>query len=89
MMGCFLQNPVQHWYFQNSRHIQNPVKYLRGKISFKPCVTPGYLEPWHIQNPRHIQNTVKHLSRNILFKTLCNPDLFRNLLNSELWHILK
>ena len=55
----------------------------------QPCVTPEYLEQWHIQNPRHIQNTVKHLSRNILFKTLCNPDIFRNLVYSELWYILK
>ena len=42
-----------------------------------------------IQNPRHIQNTAKHLSRNILFKTFCNHDIFRTLVNSEHWHILK
>ena len=60
-----------------------------GKFYSQPCVTPAYLEPWHIQNPRHIQNTAKHLSRNILFKTLCNPDIFRNLVYSELWYILK
>ena len=47
------------------------------------------LEPWHIQNPRHIHNTAKYLSQNILFKTLCNPDIFRNLVYSELWYILK
>ena len=46
-------------------------------------MTPAYLEPWHIQN------TAKHLSRNILFKTLCNPGIFRNLVYSELWYILK
>ena len=60
-----------------------------GKFYSQPCVTPAYLEPWHIQNPRHIQNTAKHLSRNILFKTLCNPDIFRNLVYSQLWYILK
>ena len=60
-----------------------------GKFYSQPCVTPAYLEPWHIQNPRHIQNTAKHLSRNILFKTLCNPDIFRNLVCSEFWCILK
>ena len=60
-----------------------------GKFYSQPCVTQAYLEPCHIQNPRHIQNTAKHLSRNILFKTLCNPDIFRNLVYSELWYILK
>ena len=59
-----------------------------GKFYLQRCVTPAYLEPWHIQNPRHIQNTAKHLSRNI-HKTLCNPDIFRNLVYSELWYILK
>ena len=54
-----------------------------GKFYSQPCVTPAYLEPWHIQN------TAKHLSRNILFKTLCNPDIFRNLVYSQLWYILK
>ena len=60
-----------------------------GKFYSQPCVTLAYLEPWNIQNPKHIQNTAKHLSRNILFKTLCNPDIFRNLVYSELWYILK
>ena len=60
-----------------------------GKFYSQPCVTPAYLEPWHIQNPRHIQNTAKHVSRNILFKTLCNLDIFRNVVYSELWYILK
>ena len=44
----------------------------------------------HIQNPRHIHNTVKHLLWNILLnKTLCNPDIFRTLVYSQLWYILK
>ena len=60
-----------------------------GKLYSQHGVTPAYLELWHIQNSRHIQNTAKHLSRNILFKTLCNPDIFRNLVYSELWYILK
>ena len=47
------------------------------------------MEPWHIQNPIHIQNTAKYLSRNTLFKTLCDPDIFRTLVYSELCHILK
>ena len=54
-----------------------------GKFYSQPCVTPAYSEPWHIQN------TAKDLSRNILCKTLCNPDIFRNLVYSELWYILK
>ena len=54
-----------------------------GKFYSRPCVTLVLLEV------RHIQNTAKHLSRNISFKTLCNPDIFRTLVNSELWHILK
>ena len=60
-----------------------------GKFYWQTCVTPAYLEPWHIQDPRHIQNTAKDLSRNIPFKTLCNPDIFKNLVYSELWYILK
>ena len=60
-----------------------------GKLYSQHGITPAYLELWHIQNSRHIQNTAKHLSRNILFKTLCNPDIFRNLVYSELWYILK
>ena len=60
-----------------------------GKLYSQPCVTLAYLEPWHVPNPRRIHNTAKHLSRNILFKTLCNPDIFRNLVYSELWYILK
>ena len=59
------------------------------KLYSQPCVTPAYLELWNIQNPRHIQNAAKHLSQKFLFKTLCNPDIFRNLVNSELWYILK
>ena len=42
------------------------------------------VQHWHIKNPRHIHNTVKHLSRNILFKTLCNPDILRALVYSQL-----
>ena len=38
---------------------------------------------------RNIQNTTKHLSRNILFQTLYNPDIFRTLVYSEFWYILK
>ena len=89
MRGCFQQNPMSHWYFKNSRHIQNSVKYLWWKTYSQSCVTPAYLEMWHIHNPRHIQNTAKNLSRNILFKTLSNPDIFRNLIHSVLWYILK
>ena len=54
-----------------------------GKFYSQKCVTPAYLERWHIQN------TAKHPSQNILSKTLCNPDIFRNLVYSELWYILK
>ena len=54
-----------------------------GKFYSQPCVTPACLESLHIQN------TAKHLSGNILFKTLCNPDIFRSLVYSELWYILK
>ena len=54
-----------------------------GKFYSQYCVIPAYLEP------RHIQNTVKHLSRNILFKTLCNPDIYRNVVYWALRFILK
>ena len=47
-------------------------------------VTLEYLDPWHFQNPRHIQNT-----ENIYYEALCNPDIFRTLVYSELCHILK
>ena len=43
----------------------------------------------HIQNPSHIQNTVKHLLQNVLFGTLCNPDIFRTIVFSVFWDILK
>ena len=49
-----------------------------GKFYPQPYVTVAYLETWHIQN------TAKHLSQNILFKTLCNPDIFRTLVYSEI-----
>ena len=88
--GCFLQNPVKHRYIQNSRHIHNLVKYLWWRILFTNlCVTLAYLEQWHIQTPKHNQNTGKHVSLNILLKTLCNPEMFRTLVYSELWYILK
>ena len=54
-----------------------------GKFYSQPCVTSAYLEP------RHIQNTAKHLSRSISFKSLYNTGIFRNLLCSKLWYILK
>ena len=60
-----------------------------GEFYSEPCVTLAYLKPWSIQNPRYICNTVKYLSWNILFKTLCNPDIFRNLVYSQFWFILK
>ena len=60
-----------------------------GEFYLEPYVTLAYLKPWHIQNPSYIHNTVKHLSPNILFKTLCNPDIFRTLVYSQLWYILK
>ena len=44
---------------------------------------------WHIQTPNHIQNTGKHVSLNILLKNLCNPEMIRTLVYSELWYILK
>ena len=62
MMSRFLQNPVQHWHIQNSRHIQNPVKYLLCGVLFRTMCNLAYLEPWHIQNPRHIHHNAKHLS---------------------------
>ena len=58
-----------------------------GKFYSQPCVNIAFLEPWHIQIQD--QNTAKYLSPNILFKILCNPDIFRTLVDSELWHILK
>ena len=87
---------------ESQKYTQKPAKHLWRVFSTEPCVTlvyselEAYLEPFQIsmmenfiQNPRHIQNTGKHLWRNILFKTLCNHDIFRTLVNSELWHILK
>ena len=44
-MGRFLQNPVQHWHIRNSRHIQNPVKYLKWRILFRTMCNTS------IQNP--------------------------------------
>ena len=58
----------EHWYIQNSRLIQNPVKYPWWRICSEPCITLAYLEAWHSQNPRHTQNTVKHLSWNTYSK---------------------
>ena len=55
-----------------------------GQFYSEPCVTLSYLKPWHFQNPGHIRNIVKHLLWNILFKTLCNPDIFRTLVYSQL-----
>ena len=86
MMGCFLRTLCIFRARGISRTLPN---IYDGRLHSKPCVTPAYLEPWHIQNPSHIQNTAKHISRNILFKTLCNPDIFRNLVYSEHWYILK
>ena len=60
-----------------------------GEFYSESCVILAHLKPWHIQNQRHIHNTVKHLSRNILFKLLCNHGIFRTLLYSPLWYILK
>ena len=59
------------------------------KLYSQHCVTPANLDLWHIQNPKHIQNTAKQLSRSVLFKTLCNSDIFTNVVYSELWYILK
>ena len=78
MTGCFLPG-----IFRTQGIFRTLSNIYDGKFYSQPCVTPAYLEPWHIQN------TAKHLSRNILFKTLCNPDIFRNLVYSELWYILK
>ena len=60
-----------------------------GKFYSKPCLTLAYLDLPHIKNPSYIQNTVKHLLWNILFKTMCNADISRILLYSQLWCILK
>ena len=78
MTGCFLPG-----IFRTQGIFRTLSNIYDGKFYSQPCVTPAYLEPWHIQN------TAKHLSRNILFKTLCNPEIFRNLVYSELWYILK
>ena len=75
--------------FRTRGIFRTPSNIYAGKFYSEPFVTPAYLEPCHIQNPMHIQNTAKHLSRNILFKTLCNPDIFRNLVYLELWYILR
>ena len=96
------QTPVKHLWrvvfyrtlcntgiFRTRRIFRTLSNIYDGKFYSQPCVTPAYLEPWHVRNPRHIQNTAKHLSRNILFKTLCNSDIFRNLVYSELWYIMK
>ena len=88
MTGCSTETCVT-LVFSKLEAYSKPVKYLGWKILFTILCDPAYLEPWHIQKSRHIQNTAKHLSRNILFKTLCNPDIFRNLVYSELWYILK
>ena len=55
----------------------------------EPRVTLVHLKPYHIENPRHIQITVKHISWNILLKALRNRDIFRALVYSQLWNILK
>ena len=60
-----------------------------GEFHSESCVTLAYLKPWHIQNQRHNHNTGKHLLWNIIFKFLCNPDIFRTLLYSPLWYVLK
>ena len=89
MTGCFLQNLCNTGIFKTRGIFRTLSNIYDRKFYSQPCVTPAYLEPCHIQNPRHIQNTAKHLSRNILFKTLCNPDIFKTLVYSELWYILK
>ena len=60
-----------------------------GEFYAESCVTLTYLKSWHIQNQRHTDSTFKHLSWNILFKFLCHPDVFRTLLYTPLWYILK
>ena len=87
--GLFSTEPCVALAFAELEAYSEPCQIFMIENYSQPFVTSAYLKLWHIRNPRHIQNTVKHLSRNILFKTLCNPDIFRNLVYSELWYILK
>ena len=50
----------------------------------KPCVTLAYLEAWYMQNLRNYQNPIIWCG---IF--LIKPDIFRALIYSEPWHILK
>ena len=87
--GLFPTEPCVALAFAELEAYSEPCQIFTIENYSQPFVTSAYLKSWHIRNPRHIQNTVKHLSRNILLKTLCNPDIFRNLLYLELWYILK
>ena len=87
--GLFSTEPCVALAFAELEAYSEPCQIFTIENYSQPFVTSAYLKSWHIRNPRHIQNTVKHLSRNILLKTLCNPDIFRNLLYLELWYILK
>ena len=76
-----------HSIYDNQGIFRTLSNIYNGEFYSEQCVTLPYLEPWHIQNPRHIQNTLKYLWWNVLLKTICNPDIFRNLVYPELKHI--
>ena len=62
---------------------QNPIFIYNGPFCSETCVTLTYLEPWHIQNLRNIWNPVTHLWCSNFLRTLCNPGIFKTLVNAK------
>ena len=78
--GLFSTEPYVTLVFSELEAYSEPCQIFMIKNFIRNLVSAAYLES---------KAYSEHLSRNILFKTLCNLDIFRNLVYSEIWYILK
>ena len=79
-----LKNPVSHWYFKNSRHIQNQVKYLCWKILYPILCDPSIFRT--LTYSEYCQTSVtKYFIQNLVQPWhIQKPSIFNTLVYSEI-----
>ena len=73
----------------NSRHIQDPIKYLWWKILFTTLCNPGIFRTVSYSESKAYSEYYQTSITKYFIQNLVSPDIFRTLLHSQVWCILK
>ena len=87
METCVTATYLESCHIQNLRNIRNPVKHIWSSIFLRTLCNSGIFRTLPCSEPEEYSESCQ--ASIWCSVSLMNPDLFRNLVYSEPWHILK